>query len=783
MNIESALNHLDQQMSAHHRHRRIISFDAMLTLMVLRPELVIRNVFQVFHDMFEQYVGQGVDEYPDDPESIHFVKYDFARLFVEGADHPFFADRLFANRLLKHVEALKRGAQQNKIYIFDGPPGCGNSTFLNNLVRKFEEFANSTAGLRFETVWRLEKKSIGELRPENGELQLDNWLKMMETADIDPEALAATGACSTTDTDVQERPVAAGQDLSGGGCIEIPCPSHDHPLLMIPKRYRRGFFDDLLENQEFKWKLFTEKEYDWVFKENACTICSSLFDALLENLGSPQRVFGRIFARPYQVNRRIGEGVSVFNPGDRPPQHHVLTNSMLQRWINAVLEDSNRVQYLFSRYAKTNNGIYALMDIKSHNTDRLIELHNIISEGVHKIEDIEENVNSLFFALMNPEDKKNIQDIQSFSDRIEYIRIPYVLDLNTEVEIYRNIFGKHIDDYFLPRVLHNFARVIISSRIRESSDALKEWITDPDKYRLFCDRNLQLLKMEIYTGHIPLWLDEEDRKRFTAKRRRKIIGESEGEGEKGFSGRDSIKIFSDFFSAFAREDKLIHMSTLCHYFGKARSDLKSKIPEGFLESLHRMYDYTILQEVKESLYYYNEEKISREIKNYLFALNFEPGTTETSTFTGDRIEVSAEYLAGIEDRLLGESASEDARQAFRTDTQREYTSRTLTQEIMLENLPIEETGLYRKLHERFVHNLKEKALDPFLENENFRRAIKDYGSEDFKSYDRRIRSDVTSLIGKLIEKFRYTELGAREVCIYAIDQDLAKRYARTDPGL
>jgi hypothetical protein len=64
------------------------------------------------------------------------------------------------------------------------------------------------------------------------------------------------------------------------------------------------------------------------------------------------------------------------------------------------------------------------MDIKSHNIERLIELHNIISEGLHKVEDIEENVNSLFLALMNPEDKKNIKDFQSFSDRIVYINIP-----------------------------------------------------------------------------------------------------------------------------------------------------------------------------------------------------------------------------------------------------------------------------------------------------------------------------------------------------------------------
>lgn len=187
-----------------------------------------------------------------------------------------------------------------------------------------------------------------------------------------------------------------------------------------------------------------------------------------------------IYARPYRFDRRLGEGISVYNPGDRPLRRITLSNAIIQSRINALLRDSNQVRYLFSQYAKTNNGVYALMDIKSHNTERLIELHNVVSEGIHKVEDIEENVNSLLIAVMNPEDQKNIEDFQSFSDRIEYINIPYVMDLNTEVEIYRNIFGKHIDEGFLPRVLHNFVRVIISTRLNKRSEGLLEWISDPE---------------------------------------------------------------------------------------------------------------------------------------------------------------------------------------------------------------------------------------------------------------------------------------------------------------
>ena len=774
--IKKAMLNLNQSMSTQEQ-RTSIPFEEFLNELVVDPKTVIRNIFQVFHDMMKAYVGEGVDEYLDDPESIHYANYDCSKLFVEGSDNPFFADRLFANRLVKLVEALKRGTQQNKIYIFKGPPGCGKSTFLNNMLTKFEEYANTDAGFRYETVWRFNRKIFGQFRDYEAHPILHQLSSLLEGSAPDLNDSTANKSLLDSSANSEELLNDSHAPYMAEEYVEVPCPSHDNPLLMISKHYRREFFDDLFKNDKFKWQLSTEKEFEWVFRDQPCTICSSLYEALLGRLKSPQRVFEMLYARPYRFSRRLGEGISVFNPGDQPLKQSVMSNTMLQRRINNLLRDSNLVKYIFSQYAKTNNGIYALMDIKSHNTERLIELHNIISEGVHKVEGIEENVNSLLLAVMNPEDEKNIQGFQSFLDRVQYIKIPYVMDLSTEVEIYRNIFGRHIDERFLPRVLHNFARVIISTRLNAKSDAMLEWISDPARYRLFCDENLQLPKMEIYTGYIPPWLSEKDRKRLTAKRRRKIIAESETEGDHGISGRDSINIFNKFYSTYAKEDKLINMSDLCNFFTKARKEIKDLIPQGFLDSLLRMYDYTILQEVKESLYYYNEEQISKEIQNYLFAINFEIGSIETCTYTGEKLEITEDFLESIEGKLLGPKADRNQRKAFRDETQKEYTTNTLTQEIMVESIPIAETKIYQSMHDRYVHNLKEKVLDPFLENENFRRAIKDYDQEDFKAYDKRIRDDVTYLINNLCEKCRYTEQGAKEICIYVIDNDLAKKFA------
>ncbi|MDD5284529.1 MAG: serine protein kinase PrkA [Desulfuromonadaceae bacterium] len=758
--IDKAILHLNRKISER-EHNQTISFDDFLKILTLRPASVVRNVFQTFHDMIRTYVGEGSDEYPDDPESINYVNYDCRNLFVYDTDHPFFADRLFANRLINHVDEMKGSDRQNKIYIFEGPPGSGKSTFLNNLLLKFEEYANSDAGTRYEVVWRLDRRILAQINETQLSSFVDRLTNLLDEYELGQAELA----------DMKN------SMLRSGDYVEVTCPSHDNPLLLIPKRDRRMFFDDLFKNDEFKWKLFTDKEYEWVFRETPCTICSSIFDALIQRLPTPGDIYGMIHARPYRFNRRLGEGVTVFNPGDKPMKQNVMTNELLQHKIDILLGDSNAVKYLYSGFAKTNNGIYALMDVKSHNAERLLELHNIISEGIHKVEDLEENVRSLFIALMNPEDEKTIEGFQSFSDRIELINIPYVMDLNTEVEIYRNIFGKHIDESFLPRVLHNFARTIISTRMNITSEALLEWIGDPMKYGQFCDENLLLLKMEIYTGHIPSWLSEEDCKRLNAKRRRRIIDESEYEGVTGFSGRDSIRIFGEFYGAYARKDSLISMSSLKSFFTKWFSDPKETVPEGFLDSLLRNYNYTVLQEVKESLYYYNEEHIARELLNYMFAVNFETGSVAVCRFTNEKLEISEEFLRAVEGRLLGIVIGDNERRVFRLETQKEYASRTLTQEILAEGKDPTETGLYKSLHERYVHNLKGKVLEPFLDNANFRRAIKDFDTEAFKTYDKRIRDDVSFLINNLCTaKYHYTKQSAKEVCVYVIDNDLARRF-------
>ena len=220
--ISRALQHINRSMDGLNQ-REPLTFEDFLKVLTANPTGVIRNVFQLFYDMVMTHIGEGADEYPDDPESIHFDYYDCRRLFVEETDHPFFADRLFANRLVNLVASWKRGAQQNKIYIFEGPPGSGKSTFLNNLLMKFEEYANKEEGSRFEVVWRLDRKVLGKFAEHEVGHFLDKLSTLLDEYEFE-----------------QSEVMEAKDNLNKGDeFVEIPCPSHDNPILLIPKDYRR----------------------------------------------------------------------------------------------------------------------------------------------------------------------------------------------------------------------------------------------------------------------------------------------------------------------------------------------------------------------------------------------------------------------------------------------------------------------------------------------------------------------------------------------------------------
>lgn len=729
--------------------RTPIPFNDFLYKASVDPQLVFRDIFQLFHDMVHFYVSEGTDE-NFDTEHIGFVDYNTENLFSQGQDTPFFADRLFANRIMNLTKNFIKGSQNNRIYIFEGPPGSGKSTFLNNILKKFEDYTKLPQGISYKTYWRLDIDKLGGFHSK--ELQM---LKQTEQK-------IHSQSAKPTIINAPEK------------YLEFSCPNHDHPILQIPKELRYQFLDELITDNDFKKIFFNDKQYEWVFKEAPCAICSSITRSLLERLKDPLEVYSMISARRNYYNRQLGEGISVFNPGDDTLRDN-LGKPSLQIMINDLLRH-DEVKYIYSYLAKTNNGILALMDIKEYNIDRLKAFHGIISDGIHKVELTEESIKTIFIGLVNPDDKIHYEKIKSFQDRIQSVKIPYILDYNTEVQIYKSKFGNDIELLFMNKVLENFAKIIIASRLEIESPAIKKWILNPEKYEKYLDKNMLLLKMMLYIGKIPDWLSESDVKRFDKKIRQEILLFSENEGQKGISGRKSISVFNDFISKYGSKERLITMEDVKEYFISKKDTLEIELPSDFIDKLIDLYDYDILQQVKESLYYYNEKLIANEIINYLFAINYEMGDVKNNLYNNETVEVNENLFKAFEQRILGTNVNRDTALQFRNDMLQEYITQTLSQEIRINNKKITDTKQFKSLFDKYTKNLKEDVLAPYLDNDNFRRAILDYGTNSFNTYDERVKRDVTQLINNLQSKYNYSEKGAKQVSVYVLDKKIDNVY-------
>lgn len=714
-----------------------ITFNEFLYFITKEPELIFRDVFMYFHDMINYFVPEGVDDFDVTSESVGFFKYNFEGLFVENCTDPFFADRLFANRFMNLVNAFSKGIQNNQIILFEGPPGSGKSTFLNNLLNKFEAYSKTQEGIFYTSLWRLDARIF-----EGYNILLDNHDQ------------------NKTFSMVSEY-------------INIPCPNNDHPILQIPLEYRKKFLNNLITDSDQKDKLFNSKEYGWIFKEKACSICCSVYNALIEKIGDPIEVLNMLYAKRLKFSRQFGKGVSVYNPGDEITKGS-LTDKTIQQQINNLFH-SEIIKYIYSPLAYTNNGVYALMDIKDNNIARLNNLHGIISDGIHKVEHVEERIKSMFFGLVNPEDKKHYENVKSFQDRIIHVNIPYILDYEAEVSVYRHKFDAELDKLFLPRVLNNFAKIIISTRLETESPTIKKWLKNPSQYKKFNDKDFLLLKMSLYKGKVPNWLSEEDINAFTKPVRKQLISESEAEGKKGFSGRYSVSIFNKLITMYSENGKLITMADVISFFND-NPKLTNDVPNGFIESLEDLYDYNILQEIKESIYFYSEKQIETDILNYLWALNYDEGETVKNFYTGKNIEISEDLFKSFEKIVLGQNISETKRKEFRENARKEYVTQTLAGEIKLQGMKITKTAQYKNLFERYTGSIKENALVKYTDNEIFKRAIKEYKTEAFNKHSDKLKSDVNRLIERLVQNFNYNEKGAVQVVLYALEKKIYEKY-------
>jgi hypothetical protein len=103
-------------------------------------------------------------------------------------------------------------------------------------------------------------------------------------------------------------------------------------------------------------------------------------------------------------------------------------------------------------------------------------------------------------------------------------------------------------------------------------------------------------------------------------------------------------------------------------------------------------------------------------------------------------------------------------------------TKTLSLEIQVKKKKLEDTEQFENLFEKYTKSLKENALAPYINNDSFRMALKDYDTPSFKKYDSRLKKDVQQLLRQLVKRFNYELEGAKQIALYALDKNLPAKF-------
>lgn len=670
-----------------------------------------------------QYLNDVVYHYLEKKKG----EYDPDTLFVEGIDKPFFTDNIFLEQFLtSFVHNLSRG-QENRFFVLDGDPGSGKSRFVNVILSRAEQYSQVPEGVRYETLWRLQHQ--------------------------------------------------------GAEPIDIPCPHHDSPFLAIPRNIRKGFIEKLIGDHAKSKSLLSKAGYSWLLSQEPCSICESISSALQHKGHDLTSIMGMVWAKPYVLNRKLSQGISVYNPGDDVKIDDVIKNEQLENKLNEFFGGSPKINYYYSRLAQTNNGILLLMDLQGANAQRLAKLHSIISDETHRAIDLEEHTKAAFFITRNPRMKNDsnkdleFTEEKAFKDRAIAFPVKYLLNHKREFDLYHSQYGKDLRHGILPGIIEAFAKTIVSSRINNMrSDAVHGIIGSvADKYKMYSDPNYVLLRMEIFAGSLPSWMSEDDKKRFTKEKIKEIVEEFPEDGTKGISGRDANHYLMTLLNERNRIlQKDAHtpmgMTTLVRFI---RENMKNTLLKSeFVDALEQSYHYDILQQVNQSLFYLNEENVVADIADYLVALPREGEEPIESPYTQRLIRPSQEFLGEIERKLdIPQENSKSRREILRKTLARIYQENGT-----MGFTELCEQQLFKDLKDTYMHTIRTNTLKSYHALDTLREAVNDLETGNFQTYEERVRKDVSRMLGNLMRKHEYSKHGAQQIVLYTIDNKLHEKF-------
>ena len=556
-------------------NQQILGLDEFLKILESKPETHLRGSAQYAADMLKHFGKNG--------EAYRI--FDSRVIGLESVQH----------QVEQILSAFAKMGANNRLILLHGPNGSAKSTLVSAFMDGMSEYSKVPEGALYTFSWifpidRVTRGSLGfRGDQEKKSTQLSSYAYLGE------------------------------DDIA---CI-IPSELRDHPILLIPEHLRARYL----------------KKYEFTIADRLRLGLSHrdhlIFQALLNSYqGEYSEVIKHIRVERFYLSRVYRAGLISIEPQmhvDAQYQQLTLNRSLSQ--LPASLMGLN----LFSvsgDLAEANRGMIDFNDLLKRPIDAYKYLLTACETSKVTVGQSILHLDTIFFGSSNElqlDAFKEYPDFSSFKGRIELVKVPYLLKLSQETQVYEPMLKAIAGEK--PTTPHTAWALAFWSVLTRLKKPHRERY--PSEIHLVIDKLTPLDKLKLYdSGEMPDRLSNEERKHLKAnlvKLREEYINVPYYEGRNGASARElkSVLIDAAQSSDFKTLSPLSVVNEL-RKFVKRTSEyefLRQDPVDGyhdherFIEILLDEYAAKVDREVRECLGLYDTKQWIDFMKKYITHLS------------------------------------------------------------------------------------------------------------------------------------------------------------------
>lgn len=629
--------------------RRILSFDEYLVAVAEQPRRQLRGSAQYVLDMMDSFGEEPArpEPVPGPAQPTRFKLFNHAQ---EGFSPKVIGQEQVQHHLHRSIKAFTRTRLNNKLVLLHGPNGSAKSSLIHSLMAGMELYSHTPEGTAYTFNWIFPLERVG--KPGMG---LNAY----------PAKAAAEPTASYAKLPDEE--VAA----------RFPCDLKDHPLLLIPRDFRRETLVKLLGEKQAA--TLWEQLPAYLTQGDLCHRCRQIFDTLLGTLGGDYRkVLNHIQVERFYFSRRYRKGLVTIEP-----QMHVDANYQ-QLTMNkniSLLPSSLQALNFFTLSGDLvdgNRGLIEYSDLLKRPVDSFKYLLTACETGSVNVGTSIAYLDTVMVGSTNEvqlDAFKEFPDFASFKARIELVRVPYLLAVSEEQKIYtpelESIAGeKHV----APHVGWSVALWAILSRLKKPNS-----INYPPTISTIISNLTPLEKAKLYDqGDLPGGLSLEDRKLLRSsirKLREEYANVPYYEGRMGASARELKSMLFDAAQngEFPCLSPLALLRELEEFVKRVTEHdfLKQDVKDGyhdaqeFILTVKSEYTNLIDREVRDSIGLYDSAQWEDFLRRYIQQISLVLKKEKSKNPITGKLEDPDHALIDEFERIVDVPTDEAERDAFR----------------------------------------------------------------------------------------------------------------------